>query len=295
MLLIRWEEGRSGSELLPELPSGISRRAADQLIEALLGNLSAARVAREEGTLTLKGVLTLLAGAIAEERFTEEEIDHLLQAALEMGKEVVQADDLLRPLYRGVDVGPWDVRETGWQGLNLTDLGGLRIPQESGLKIQLKQAVPGPSAEEVVLIRDTTAALQLQAFRSDESAWWDVVRAKLQSDIRARGGEAEPWAGRVGVELRAVVPVVSDVHGRDSMTVRFLGCDGPGWLLRGVVTGEVAQPESRDDWAYAYFERVVVVPSYIAPAQSVSAAPGTYAPAAPPRPGRVISLRLPSR
>lgn len=34
------------------------------------------------------------------------------------------------------------------------------------------------------------------------------------------------------------------------MQVRFLGQDGPGWLLRGVVTGAGAAPESTDQWAY---------------------------------------------
>ncbi|MFD9723634.1 DUF3710 domain-containing protein [Streptomyces sp. NPDC059072] len=76
-------------------------------------------------------------------------------------------------------------------------------------------------------------------------------------------GEAEQRSGRVGVEVRAEAPVVSDTRGRDSMTVRFLGCDGPGWLLRGVISGEATQSASRDDWAYAYFERVVVVPSFV--------------------------------
>lgn len=295
LLLLRWEEGRSGPELIPELPAGVSRAEADRLVEALLGSLTAARVARNAGTLTLEGVLPLLAGVIAEEAMTDQEIDRLLRAALEIGQELVHAGDLLRAAYRGLDVGPWDVSEAGWQELDLIDLGGLRIPREQGLKIQLRQAGAGTPAGEVAVLRGTTAALQLQAFRLDERSGWDAVRAALESEVRARGGEAEQWSGRVGVELRAVVPVVSDARGRDSVTVRFLGCDGPGWLLRGVVGGEVAQSESRDDWAYAYFERVVVDPSYVPPAPSVSASPGIYAPASLPQPGQVISLRMPPK
>ncbi|MFF3159013.1 DUF3710 domain-containing protein [Streptomyces sp. NPDC057910] len=41
-----------------------------------------------------------------------------------------------------------------------------------------------------------------------------------------------------------------------------LGHDGPGWLLRGVVTGAGAAPESTDEWAYQLFASSVVVPSF---------------------------------
>ncbi|MFG2296296.1 DUF3710 domain-containing protein [Streptomyces sp. NPDC048603] len=171
--------------------------------------------------------------------------------------------------------------------------GGLRIPRGHARKVELNRLRSGAEYGEVVLFRDTTASLQLQAFRTLGNPQWEQVRLRLEADVRARGGEVEQRSGQAGVELRAVVPVVRESHGRDSMTVRFIGCDGPGWLLRGVVNGEVARLESRDDWAYSCFESVVVVPSFAVRTATVSTSPTVYAPIVPPDQGRVIPLRMP--
>lgn len=190
-------------------------------------------------------------------------------------------------------MGPWDVSEEGWQGLELIDLGGLRIPRQAARKRELNPAPSGVGYVAVTLFRDTTAALQLQAYRTSVEQEWETVLSRLEADVKARGGEAERWSGRVGVELRAKVPVVSDARGRDSMVVRFIGCDGPGWLLRGVVSGDIALPESRDDWAYSTFESTVVVPSFTVRPPSVSTSPGIFAPVVSPEQDRTIALRMP--
>ncbi|MEV7511597.1 DUF3710 domain-containing protein [Streptomyces sp. NPDC091201] len=262
-------------------------------MDALRGNLSAARAAGQSGALSLERVLELLVLLIAEEAMTEEEVTVLMESARAMNEEVLQAGDLLRPPYRGVDVGPWDVSETGWQALDLLDLGGLRIPRRAARKVELNPLRSAPEYGEVVLLRDTTASLQLQAFRTLGEPEWERVRVRLEQDVRSRGGEVEQWSGRAGVELRATIPVVNDVRGRDSATVRFVGCDGPGWLLRGVINGEVALPESRDDWAYSCFERVVVDPSFAMRAAGAFTSPTAYGPVTPPERTRAIALRIP--
>ncbi len=200
-----------------------------------------------------------------------------------------------RPSDRGVGVGPWDVGERGWQALDLTDLGGLRIPRTAVRKVEINWPRSSEECAAAVLIRDETAALQLQAFRTSGEPEWEQVCTRLAANVRARGGEAEQAVGRAGVELRAVIPAASGPHGPPSRTVRFIGCDGPGWLLRGVVSGEVALPESRDEWAYSCFESVVVDPSFVPRAAAVSVSPAVYAPAVPPQPGRMILLRVPDR
>ncbi|RSS62183.1 DUF3710 domain-containing protein [Streptomyces sp. WAC06614] len=274
-------------------PVGLSPLEVDDLTEVLRGNLSAARFARESGVLTLDRVLALLVRVIADEAMTYEEVKALMESAREMNEEIVRAGDLLRPPYRGVDVDPWDVTETGWQDLDLLDLGGLRIPRRAARRLELNRLGNGSDYAEAVLLRDGTASLQLQAFRTSGKPEWEKVRGTLEADVRARGGEVEHWSGRAGVELRAVIPVVSDAHGRESMTVRFIGCDGPGWLLRGGVNGEVALPESRDEWAYSCFESVVVVPSFSVPSASLSISPGNHGSVAPKESQRVIPLRMP--
>ncbi|MER7822686.1 DUF3710 domain-containing protein [Streptomyces sp. NPDC096097] len=267
LVLFRWEEGRTGPELLPDVPAGMSRDEADGLIEMLRGSLSAAAVARTTGGLTFERVLSLLVCLIAAEAMTHQEVDTLLESAVALNEEALQAGDLSRPLYRGTDVGPWDVSETDWEAMNLLDLGGLKVPRTGVSKMDLNSLDSDTEVlAAVVLFRGTTANLQLQAFpTSSGEPGWGTICDRLEANLRARGAEVERWSERVGVELRAVVPVVSETRGRDRMTVRYIGCDGPGWLLRGVIGGAPALPDSRDDWAYDCFQGVVVDPAFVVP------------------------------
>ncbi|MER6252721.1 DUF3710 domain-containing protein [Streptomyces sp. NPDC001584] len=304
LVLFRWEEGRTGPELLPDVPAGMSRHEADNLIEMLRGSLSAAVVARTTGGLTLERVLSLLVCVIADEAMTHQEVDTLLNLAVAMNEEALQAGDL-RPLYRGTDVGPWDVSETEWEAMGLLDLGGLKVPRTEVSKVQLNAPLSDSEVlAEAVLFRGTTASLQLQAFPTSGEPEWGTICDRLEANLRARGAEVERWSERVGVELRAVVPVVSETRGRDRMTVRYIGCDGPGWLLRGVIGGAPALPDSRDDWAYGCFQGVVVDPAFVMP--SVAPAwPAVVVPSMSPawsavggpltsrEQGGVIPLRIP--
>ncbi|PWK74857.1 uncharacterized protein DUF3710 [Streptomyces sp. CG 926] len=293
LVLFRWEEGRTGPELLPDVPAGMSRNEADNLIEMLRGSLSAAEVARTTGGLTLERVLALLVCVIADEAMTHQEVDTLLELAVAMNEEVLQSGDLSRPLYRGTDIGPWDVSETDWEAMGLLDLGGLKVPRKDVRKVEVNPLRSDTEElAEVVLFRGTTASLQLQAFRTSGEPEWGTICDRLEVDLRARGAEVERWSGREGVELRAVVPVAGDTRGRDRMTVRFIGCDGPGWLLRGVIGGAVALPDSSDDWAYGSFEGVVVDPAFVVP-RAVPAWPAVGDLLASTEQSRVIPLRFP--
>ncbi|MFG2296295.1 hypothetical protein [Streptomyces sp. NPDC048603] len=64
-------------------------------------------------------MLALLVWIIAEEAMTEEEFSCLMQSAQAINEEM-----LVQPPHRGVDVGPWDVSETGWRDLDLLDSAG---------------------------------------------------------------------------------------------------------------------------------------------------------------------------
>ncbi|MFJ6391758.1 DUF3710 domain-containing protein [Streptomyces sp. NPDC091972] len=85
----------------------------------------------------------------------------------------------------------------------------------------------------VTLIRGRTA-IQLQAFRRG-------------------GGSAEERVGPAGRELQAVVSIQGP-PGKDRQTARVLGHDGPGWSLRGIVTGAGAEPGSTEEWPHATFQ-----------------------------------------
>ncbi|MET7780736.1 DUF3710 domain-containing protein [Streptomyces sp. NPDC005388] len=155
----------------------------------------------------------------------------------------------------------------------IIDLGGLRIPAAEVLELHLVRSEKRLCG--VTVVQGSTA-LQLQAFHALPDRNWDVIRGELSAKITRGGGSAKDCAGPAGVEIRASVPTIRPGGSMTVMQVRFLGQDGPGWLLRGVVTGADAAPESTDQWAYRLFTSSVVVPSF-----------------SPPENGSAIALNIP--
>ncbi|MGX1476881.1 UNVERIFIED_CONTAM: hypothetical protein RKD50_005689 [Streptomyces canus] len=139
--------------------------------------------------------------------------------------------------------------------VSLVDLGGLLVPTGPGVKMELMTSRDG-SLVAVTVIRGRTA-IQLQAFRMLPDTSWATVREQLARSIRRHGGSVEERVGRAGIELQAVVRIQGP-PGKDRQTVRVLGSDGPGRLLRGFVSGVGAAPDSDEEWPYETFQGTVV-------------------------------------
>ncbi|WP_432856322.1 DUF3710 domain-containing protein [Microtetraspora malaysiensis] len=142
--------------------------------------------------------------------------------------------------------GPWDADE-GYPESERVDLGGLLLPVGPGFEVQL--TVSGDSiVGAVVLVEES--ALQVQAFAAPRrSGIWDEVRAELAREVAALGGSTEEREGPFGTELAARVPA----EGQEPQPVRYIGVDGPRWLLRAALSGRAA----RDADAAATLEGVV--------------------------------------
>ncbi|MEU8542228.1 DUF3710 domain-containing protein [Streptomyces sp. NPDC048717] len=144
---------------------------------------------------------------------------------------------------------------------DMLDLGGLRIPQGRGIEVRLESGgVPARPLAATVL--HEASALQLQAYRGPDVRW-AAVRAELIEGVEDRGGTAWERPGPGGTEVRCALAAESYEGRRTDTDVRMLGREGPGWLLRGTVTGPDVDPvRGGEDWAYDYFTRVVVVPGF---------------------------------
>ncbi|WP_449350564.1 DUF3710 domain-containing protein [Streptomyces shaanxiensis] len=238
VLALRQEDGRT--DLGRPVP-GLDAEDAELMIRTLLRDPAAAPETSRRDLITLDRLLELLASLIAEESLSEEEVEALLEAAEE----------------GCLAVGPWDESDDRRpRDVELTDLGGLLVPTEPGLKIELMRSREDGSLAGVTLVRGRTA-LQLQAFRALGDTSWATVRADLARTMRGRGGSAEERVGPAGPELQAVVRIQGP-PGKDRRTVRVLGDDGPGWILRGFVTGLGAEPDSTEEWPYDTFQGTVV-------------------------------------
>lgn len=77
--------------------------------------------------------------------------------------------------------------------------------------------------------------LTVTAFAAPRSGGlWEEVLTELRTQLRADGAEVRLRHGEWGREIVAVAT---------QATLRFLGVDGPRWMLRGVAAGSAEQAE----------------------------------------------------
>ncbi|MEU4621463.1 DUF3710 domain-containing protein [Actinoplanes sp. NPDC023801] len=137
------------------------------------------------------------------------------------------------------EFGPWDVKQAP-RGVQLLDLGSLRIPAIEGVEVRV-QANPDGGVEQIVLV-DGESALQLGVFAAPKTEGiWGEVRAEIAGAMAADGVSAREVEGRYGVELLARVNTPEG-----PADVRFVGVDGPRWMVRALYQGAAASDPSRE-------------------------------------------------
>jgi len=128
--------------------------------------------------------------------------------------------------------GPYDVSEAPDEPR--LDLGSLQIPAVAEVEVRV-QADPQGVIQQVVLVHGENA-LQLGVFAAPRSEGiWDEVREEIRQSLFNDGAAAQEVEGEYGTELRA------RVRTPDGLTdLRFVGIDGPRWMVRGVYQGGAA-------------------------------------------------------
>ena len=97
------------------------------------------------------------------------------------------------------------------------------------------QADNDGTIQQVVLVHGASA-LQLGAFAAPRSdGIWAEVRDEIRQQLSADGVTAEETEGEYGPQLRAKVRTPDGVT-----DIRFVGVDGPRWLVRAVFQGPAA-------------------------------------------------------
>ncbi|MGV9211978.1 DUF3710 domain-containing protein [Micromonospora sp. RB23] len=129
--------------------------------------------------------------------------------------------------------GPYDISEVD-DDVQRLDLGSLHIPAVAEVEVRV-QADPQGVVQQVVLVHGDNA-LQLGVFAAPRSEGiWDEVREEIRQSLLRDGASAQEVVGEYGTELHA------QVRTPDGPTnLRFVGVDGPRWMVRGVFQGPVA-------------------------------------------------------
>ncbi|BCY14337.1 DUF3710 domain-containing protein [Actinoplanes sp. L3-i22] len=150
------------------------------------------------------------------------------------------------------EFGPWDAEHAPGDVQRL-DLGSLLIPAIEGVEVRV-QANPEGGVEQVVLV-DGESALQLGVFAAPKTEGiWAEVREEISSAMIADGVEAREVTGRYGIELVARVTTPDG-----PADVRFVGVDGPRWMVRALFQGAAAADPAREGVLGVALEGLVVV------------------------------------
>ena len=137
----------------------------------------------------------------------------------------------------GAAGGPWDSGEA-YPERDRADFGSLLVPVAPNQQIEL--ATDGQRFIWVT-VKNGASELRVHAFAAPRSAGlWQEVRREIAEELSSAGTAAEETEGPFGTEVFAHVPVEPGNPARGTTPVRFIGIDGPRWLLRGLIIGAAA-------------------------------------------------------
>jgi hypothetical protein len=162
----------------------------------------------------------------------------------------------------GRPTGPWDVDDVPDDDTTRLDLGALRVPGLPDVEIQVNVDEAAGTIAAVTAVH-RQSALQLQVFAAARGeALWPQVRRELAAGITKDGGladvvgsDAEPG----GAHVKARLPFPQPDGTMGLADVRFIGTDGPRWMLRGVLSGAAAADPASADVLMQVYRGVVVV------------------------------------
>ncbi|GAA2800546.1 DUF3710 domain-containing protein [Saccharopolyspora taberi] len=165
------------------------------------------------------------------------------------GTEPVDDEQVIGETADSVPGGPYDESEAPDDGVERLDLGSVRVPVPEGGQLQVEVDPSGPVR--AVHLVTQFGRLTVSAFAAPKSApLWPEVSKELGEQLRKDGARVHTEDGDWGSELVADSPKAA---------LRFVGVDGPRWLLRGVAAGPAEHAKDCAKLLYAVLDETVVV------------------------------------
>jgi len=133
--------------------------------------------------------------------------------------------------------GPWDADDP-FPARDRADFGSLLVPITPDQQIEL--ATDGQRVI-WVSVKSDQSELRVHAFAAPRSTGlWEEVRPEIAAELASVGTTAQEAEGPFGTEMFAHVPVQPGNPAAGTVPMRFIGVDGPRWLLRGLIIGGAA-------------------------------------------------------
>lgn len=156
------------------------------------------------------------------------------------------------------ELGPLDLAEVASLE-NVIDFGALKLPnlnRNLAIKVELEE----DTRRLVALTLQTQGSmLQISLFSAPKnSPVWHEVLEVLVSSLESQGANVEPVIGSFGRELMVSMQIPSEDGNSVQQQIRFIGVDGPRWLLRGSITGEALSNLSEQAEVERIFRSIIV-------------------------------------
>lgn len=157
------------------------------------------------------------------------------------------------PINRATQ-GPFDDTETVLTPAHI-DFGSLRLLVDDGVSVRLE--IEESTGKVVALTLELDGSLlQVTAFAAPRNdGLWGEILEQLQESIVSAGGSVSETVGSLGPVLIASIP---QIDGSIRHT-RFIGVDGPRWLLRGTISGAAINDSVAAGRMEDLFRNLVVV------------------------------------
>lgn len=139
------------------------------------------------------------------------------------------------------DFGPYDETEAPDDGIGRLDLGSVLVPLPDQSQVQVEMDPAGPLR--AVHILTGSGRFTVSAYAAPKSGeLWPEISRELAEQLHGDGARVRRENGEWGTELVAFV---------NDALLRFVGVDGPRWMLRAVAaspkeTSARAAEELRD-------------------------------------------------
>lgn len=145
--------------------------------------------------------------------------------------------------------GPYDLEDAPADNIQRLDLGSVRFPIPEGSQLQVQIDPAGPV--QAVHVITPIGQLTISAFAAPKTTGlWSEVRAELAEQLRRDGARVRIEQGEWGSEVSAESPMA---------ILRFVGVDGPRWLLRGVAAAPAEHAQACAKLLYELVDATVVV------------------------------------
>ncbi|WP_340685212.1 DUF3710 domain-containing protein [Amycolatopsis coloradensis] len=154
------------------------------------------------------------------------------------------ADEEIEAQLSETSDGPFDLADAPEDGIPRIDLGSVKVPVPDGSQVQVEMD-PESGGVRAVHVVTEQGQITVSGYAAPRSGGlWKDVSTELTEQLRADGAKVSVGMGEWGLELSAIVGDVA---------LRFVGVDGPRWMLRGVIAG----PQSQASQAPAVLREIV--------------------------------------